>query len=365
MKPVMLAAAIRSADGRQSGSVIRPSHAGRPLLRGRLLCAYCYRPEAGPDATACHPSHGTPPMSFADPIIAAVRRLPLSIQVGLLSVGAMLLFAIANGFIRHISQSVPAVEVAFFRALFGVLFLAPILLRTGMAGLRTQRHGLFLLRGALVAVQSGMWMYSLYLLPIDKATALNFTVPLWATIGAALILGETVRARRWTAVTVGILGSLIILRPGFTAFEPASLVPLAAAVGMAFSMLIVKTLSRTEATHTIVLYMGIYSTPFLLIGALPVWQTPDAPTLGLLFVMSAIGASGQLLITRAFALAEASAVVPYDFFRLPFGAVVGWFWFGELMDGWSWVGAAVIFAAGAYIAHREAQVARARAGRAP
>ncbi len=298
-------------------------------------------------------------MSLADPLLAAFRRLPVSARVGLLAGGAMLMFAIANGFIRYTSQSIPAIEVAFFRALFGTIFMAPILLRTGLAGLRTDRHGLLLLRGALVAVQSGMWMYSLYLLPIDKATALNFTVPIWATIGAALILRERVRARRWSAVGIGILGSLVILRPGLEAYEPASLVPLAAAVGMALSMLIVKTLSRTEPAHTIVLYMGIYSTPFLLLATLPVWQTPDTTILGLLFVLSAFGATGQYMLTRAFAMAEASAVVPYDFFRLPFGAIVGWFWFGELMDFWSWVGAAVIFAAGAYIAHRESQVAKA------
>lgn len=299
-------------------------------------------------------------MSLPDRLQNLGRPLPVAVQVGVLAILAMLLFSITNGFIRYIGQAIPAVEVAFFRAFFGTLFVLPLIMRTGTAGLRTRRHGMFLLRGIVVAVQTGMWMLSLKLLPVDKATALNFTVPLWATIGAAVLLGETVRARRWTAVGVGLLGSLIILRPGLTAFEPASLLPLGAAVGLAMSMLITKSLSRTEAAPTIVIYMGIYSTPFLFAAALTVWETPDLPTLGLLLVMSAMGASGQLLLTRAFSLADASAVVPYDFFRLPFGALVGFMWFGELMDFWGWVGAAVIFAAGAYIAHREAQVARAR-----
>lgn len=301
-------------------------------------------------------------MSLPDRLQNLGRPLPVAVQVGILAILAMLLFSVTNGFIRYIGQVIPAIEVAFFRAFFGTLFVMPLILRMGTAGLRTQRHGMLLLRGIVVAVQTGMWMLSLKLLPVDTATALNFTVPLWATIGAALLLGETVRARRWTAVAVGLLGSLIILRPGLAAYDPASLLPVGAAVGLAMSMLITKSLSRTEAGPTIVIYMGIYSTPFLFAATLPVWETPDLPTLGLLFVMSAMGATGQLLLTRAFALADASAVVPYDFFRLPFGALVGLIWFGELMDFWGWVGAAVIFAAGAYIAHREAQVARARNG---
>ncbi|MEX2644406.1 MAG: DMT family transporter [Acetobacterales bacterium] len=291
-------------------------------------------------------------MSLPDRLQNLGRPLPVAVQVGILAILAMLLFSVTNGFIRYIGQVIPAIEVAFFRAFFGTLFVMPLILRMGTAGLRTQRHGMLLLRGIVVAVQTGMWMLSLKLLPVDTATALNFTVPLWATIGAALLLGETVRARRWTAVAVGLLGSLIILRPGLAAYDPASLLPVGAAVGLAMSMLITKSLSRTEAGPTIVIYMGIYSTPFLFAATLPVWETPDLPTLGLLFVMSAMGATGQLLLTRAFALADASAVVPYDFFRLPFGALVGLIWFGELMDFWGWVGAAVIFAAGAYIAHR-------------
>ncbi|MEX2644407.1 MAG: DMT family transporter [Acetobacterales bacterium] len=288
----------------------------------------------------------------------AFTALPVPVQVSLCAAVACALQAVMNGLMRDLSQQWPALEVAFFRLFFGLVFLLPVLLRLGMPALRTTRQGLYLLRGILAAAATALWVYSLQLLPVDKATALNFTVPIWATIGAALILRETVQLRRWTAVGIGLVGSLVIVRPGIGAFDPASVVPLVAAALMGGTMLIVKTLSRTDAPHTIVLYMGLYATPFALALALPVWETPDLEFLLLTFLLGAMGSTGHILFAYAFSLADASYVAPHDFLRLPFGALVGFVLFGELMDFWSWIGAAIIFVSGIYIAQREARAAR-------
>jgi drug/metabolite transporter (DMT)-like permease len=300
-------------------------------------------------------------------MIAALLRpflaLPVPLQVSLCALGAAAFQSTMNGMMRHLSQDWPALEVAFFRLFFGLVFLAPVLMRLGFGALRTTRQPLYVFRGFLAAVATALWVYALMLLPVDKATALNFTVPFWATIGAALLLRETVGPRRWTAVLIGLAGSLVIIRPGITTFEPASLVPLAAAALMAAALLIVKTLSRTDPPHTIVLYMGIYSAPFALAMALPVWETPSIGFLAATFLLGVLGSCAHLLIARAMTLADASYVAPHDFLRLPLGGMIGWIWFGELMDLWSWIGAAVIFAAAAFVAHQEAQLARARRAR--
>ncbi|MBI4182391.1 MAG: DMT family transporter [Proteobacteria bacterium] len=290
----------------------------------------------------------------------ALPRLPAVVLAGLCMAGATLCSSLVNAFLRHLSQEVHPFEVAFLRMFLGLVFLLPILIRTGPAALRTKRHGLFLLRGAITAVMTAGWTYALFLIPIDKATALSFTMPLWITLGAAIFLGEAVGWVRWAAVAAGFAGSLVILRPGLAAYEAALVLPLMVAAASAVVMLIIKVLARTEAAHTVVLYMGLYTTPFLLLFAIPVWVTPGPGFLFWTFVAGSLGSLGHLLYTRAMALADASVAAPFDFLRLPYAAVIGMIWFGELMDGWSWVGAGVIVAAAAFSARREAAAANTR-----
>jgi drug/metabolite transporter (DMT)-like permease len=289
---------------------------------------------------------------------ALLARVPPPMQAAMAMAMATLCAAIVNGFMRHWSQEFHPFQVAFLRMLFGLVFVAPVLFYTGLGALRTRRHGLLLARGLATAALTAGWVFALQLLPIDKATALNFTVPIWATIGAALFLGERVGPRRWAAVAIGVIGSLIILRPGLSAYEPASVIPLLVAGVMGSVMLMVRALSRTESPATIMLYMYLYATPFLLLPAVFFWQPPSAAFLVGALAMAATGTVGMTLYTLAFGRADASVVAPLDFLRLPYGAMVGLIWFGELMDLWSWIGAAVIFIAGAYIAHREAAAKR-------
>ncbi|MBI4183533.1 MAG: DMT family transporter [Proteobacteria bacterium] len=288
-------------------------------------------------------------------------RIPAPVVAALLMVAAMFLAALSNAITRYLSQEMPPLELAFFRNLFGLLFLLPILLRTGLAPLRTRRHGLYFVRGLVTTTQMAFWVYSLQLLPVDKAIALNFTVPLWATLGAALILREAVGLRRWGAVAVGVIGSLVILRPGFASYEPASILPILTAAGMAAVLLIIKDLARTESPISVVLYMGIYTAPISLLPALLVWQAPTLWQISVTAVMGVLTVSAHFMMTRSLALADASAMAPYDFFRLPFGALIGFLWFGELMDGPSWFGAFVILAGTAYLTRLEGRAAKARA----
>ena len=222
--------------------------------------------------------------------------------------------------------------------------------------LRTERLGLHILRAAIGIVAMVCWFTTLSLLPLAQATALSFTAPIFTSILAVLLLGEVMRARRWTATAIGFAGTLIILRPGFALPEPAALLAIVTALVWAGSTVLVKVMARTESAGAIVTYLALFSTPFALAAALFVWQTPTLAEIGLGALLGAAGSAGHLCMTRALASADAGAVMPFDYLRLPVVAVIAYLAFGEVPDLWVWVGGAVIAASGLYIAQREARL---------
>ncbi len=195
--------------------------------------------------------------------------------------------------------------------------------------------------------------------------SLSYSTPLFVTIAAVWWLGETVRARRWLAVLVGFVGVLVIVRPGTASFTAGTLVAVLAALLSAATAIQIKHLSRTEPADRIVLYTTLLWVPLSLGPALAVWQWPQG--IAWLWVVAAglLGTGGHMLWTRALKLGDVSALTPISFMQLPIVAVAGWLLFGEGLDRWTALGAAIIFCANAYIAHREAQLARRHATAAP
>lgn len=269
-------------------------------------------------------------------------------------------FAVMTGLVRHVSDTgMHPWEVAFFRSFFSLVVMTPWILRAGMAGLATARLPLYTLRSAVGMVSMLCWFWSVALLPITEATALGFTAPFFTTILAALVLREVVRLRRWTAVLIGFAGAIVILRPGTGALDTAgAAVALAAAALQAASTIMVKTLSRTEKPNAIVAYMSIYATPMSLIPALFVWTWPSWGQLGWLAIVGLVGTLAHLCFTRSLSVADASAVVPIDFARLIFVAIIGILVFDQIPSVWTWIGSAIIFGSGIYIVQREAVAAR-------
>lgn len=322
------------------------------------------RPDSNSDSNAEKPREAT-----SDP--SRKRRIPAAFHGPLYMVAAAFGFSVMNLLIREASHELEPLQIAFFRNLFAIAAMAPWLLHAGVRRtFATRKLKLHLLRAVIGFTAMVCWFYALALMPLAEATALNFTVPLFATIGAALVLRETVRARRWTATVVGFLGVLIILRPGFGESDPVMLLPVVAALFMACVTLLIKRLSDTESPMTIVLYMNALLTGVSLIPAILVWRWPGAETWVALFLLGAVGAASQIGVVRAYQRADASAIMPFDYARLPFIALLAYLAFGEVPGLWTWVGGAVIAASAIYIAHREARVARERpttglAARAP
>ena len=287
-------------------------------------------------------------------------RIPAPVQGALYMTGAALGFALINVLVRTASAELDPLQIAFFRNLFALAFMMPWLMRVGLSGLTTRRPVLHLGRAALGLAAMITWFTALSLLPLAEAVALNFTVPLFATAGAAVILGEVVRRRRWTATIVGFLGVLVIMRPGAAAFSPAAALPILAALFMAGSALMVKTLSRTDNPGAVVFIMNLLLTPLSLVPALFVWRWPGWEVWAAAVGIGLFAALAHVSLARAYVKADASAVMPFHYAQLPLVALLGYLLFAEVPDLWTWVGAAIIAGSAIYIARREAQIARER-----
>jgi drug/metabolite transporter (DMT)-like permease len=269
-------------------------------------------------------------------------------------------FSGMHAVIRVLSQDLHAFEIAFFRNLFGLIVLTPFLARHGVGALRTRQLPLHALRGCIQIGAMLMFFTAVTITPLAKVSAMSFTAPLFATVGAVIFLGEPLRGRRIAALLIGFAGALVILQPGVVAIDLGAALVLVSSALWAVAMLIIKRLSRSDSSITISAYMVIFLTPLSFGPALWVWQWP-APAHYLLFLaMGAMGSLAHVAMAQAFKEADASAILPLDFTRLLWAALLGLLLFGEVPELATWIGGITIFASTTYIAIREARAEAAK-----
>ena len=273
-------------------------------------------------------------------------------------VASTLLFGTMAVCIRLASTQLHPFEIAFFRNLFGFVFTLPLLYKHGWGILRTDKLSLYFLRCCIgiVSMLAGFW--AIVHLPLAQAVALSYSTPIFVTIGAVLVLGEIVRARRWTAVIIGFIGVLVLMHPGADSFSFASLVAVLAAVMSASVAISIKFLSRTEKADAIVIYTTMIWVPLSLVPALFFWTLPTGITWLWVVLSGLLGTTAHMCWTRALTLADASLLTPISFLQVLVVGVFAYFLFGETVDRWTVLGAAIIFGSSVYIAHREARLAR-------
>ncbi len=274
---------------------------------------------------------------------------------------ATVAFSTMHALVRHITQELHFFEVAFFRNFFGVVALLPMFLRYGFTPLRTQRIGLLTLRGVLNIGAMFTFFYALSVTPLATVSALGFSAPIFATTLAMLLLGEVVRARRWAAILIGFAGALVIIRPGFAELDYGMLAVLLSSVLWAMALMVIKVLGRTESSLTITVYMGLIMAPLSLGPALFVWQWPTPEQFAWLAGVGFVGAIAQWTMTEALRLGDTSEVMPLDFLKLIWAAVIGYLAFGEFPDFFTWIGGLMIFGGATYIAIRESERRRGAA----
>ncbi|KXJ55571.1 MAG: RNA polymerase subunit sigma-54 [Thalassospira sp. Nap_22] len=262
--------------------------------------------------------------------------------------------------IRYATEELHPYQAVFLRFAFGLILILPMVMKRGIGSLATKRLPLFGLRGVLSAAEMCLWFMAVLYLPLAEATTLNFTVPLFGTILAAVILREQVRIHRWLAIVIGFVGVALIIQPGTDTMQAASILPIAAAICMASAGLITKRLVATESTTSLLFYLMIITTPVSLIPALFVWQTPSWSALGLMAVAALMMNVMQVCNVKALQLADYSFFVGFSYLRLPIIAVLALILFGEVPDIWILPGGAMIIGAAIYVALRERKLAKAR-----
>lgn len=271
----------------------------------------------------------------------------------LLMLVATLLFTVMGAAARHVSSTIHPFEVVFFRVAFGFVLLAPLVARHGLKHFRTRHFGWHVARAAGHVGEMLIYFTGLVMIQYAQVQALTFTTPLFATLLAVLILRERINRWRLAALAIGFTGAMLVIRPGIAPLGTGTLLILTSALGWAGVILIVKRLTRTDSSITITAWMVVLMSPMALIPALFVWVWPSLTELGWLALAGIAGTLGQLAVTQAFRVADTTVVMPFDFTKLIWAALLGFLVFGEIPTVWTLIGGVVIFFGGFYVALRE------------
>lgn len=274
-----------------------------------------------------------------------------------LVVSSMIIFSVSDATAKYLSASLPPIEIAWLRYGTFLLILLPSILRHGSASLRSHRPGLQLARGLGLLTSSVLFIFAVSAMPMADATATSFVSPLFTTALSIPFLGEKVGVRRWAAVVIGLVGMLIIVRPGTTAFHPASMFPLCSALAWSLAMVITRKMSGADSTVVMLVYAA--GIGFLVLSAaLPlVWVPPSVAEVALGVFIGLASTTGQWLVVCAYRRATASLLAPFSYTQLVWSSFLGFVVFGGLPDGMTLLGAAIIVLSGLYTVHRE-RVAR-------
>jgi drug/metabolite transporter (DMT)-like permease len=252
-------------------------------------------------------------------------------------------------------------EIVFYRATMGIVAMTPWLIRNGFGGMRRSNAPAYFGRAFCALLSSICFFSAVAMLPLADVTALLFTRPLWAALLSMLFLHEIVARRRWTAMAAGFAGVLIMIRPGFVDLNLGVWLAIASAGLAAGSAIFIKFLAQTESPDAITVYYAVWLAPMAAVLAAFVIHVPSWTELGWCLALGFLGATGQRAMSRSFAAADVSYVLPFDFTRLIFAAALGYALFGQMPVIWTGIGGTVIFAATILLARRETRVA-AKAG---
>ena len=267
------------------------------------------------------------------------------VRVVLWMSGALLAFSAMAVSVRVLAATLGVMEILALRAGLGLMVMATLAaVRADLRATINCRHlRLHLFRNTIHVGASYLWATSLLLIPLAMVFALEFTTPLWTLLLAAPVLGERLTASRIGAVVFGLLGVLVILRPGLATFQPGALLTLVAAFGLAITLIATKKLTRTDSTFAIVFWMMLIQLPLALAGSDPLFVTKlDQGQVPAVIGIGVTGLLSHYCLTNAFRAGDAGVVVPLDFMRIPLIAVIGWWLYGERLDVFVFLGAGLI-----------------------
>ena len=287
-----------------------------------------------------------------------VNRWPSAVQAAfwMLIIGTLVTFTLV--FARKISDNIHVLEIMFFRSLFALMVMAPWVARRGLSSIAVKRPGMVILRGALAFVGGACLYAAAMRMPLAEVTAITFTRPIFASIAAAVFLNEIIRFRRWTAIALGLIGALIIMRPGFADVNVGVAFAFVSVFTLTWNSVNLKLLTKSNPPDAVAIWHMIVMLPLGLFACLFVWTTPNWEQLGWLAAIGVFEMLTQRSMSRGYAAADLTVVTGFSFLRLPVAALLGFTLFGEVPVSWVWIGSAVIAASAIYIAHRESRAQR-------
>jgi drug/metabolite transporter (DMT)-like permease len=255
---------------------------------------------------------------------------------------------------KYLSTTLPSIEIAWIRFLVFALIMVPAMVPgTRLYALKIGRPGLQLARGAALLGSSLLFITGLRYLPIAEASATGFVSPLFVTALSIVLLSESVGIRRWLATATGLIGVLIIIRPGTSAFHVAAFFPIVSALCWAITLIMTRMMSGKETAATTMTYSSIAGVAIVSALVPFVWVTPSWHDILFGILIGVASTAGQWIVVLAFRYADASVLAPFSYSQLLWVSILGFLVFGELPDIWTVVGAAFIVASGLYTAHRE------------
>ena len=255
---------------------------------------------------------------------------------------------------KYLSTTLPSIEIAWIRFLVFALMMLPAMVPgSPLYAMQTQPRGFQVMRGVALLGSSLFFISGLRFLPIAEASATSFVSPLFVTALSIVFLGESVGLRRWLATAVGLIGVLIILRPGSNAFHPAAFFSIVSALAWACTLIMTRMMSGPERAITTMAYSSITGLAILSVLVPFVWVTPSWHDIFFGIVIRIASTAGQWIVVLAFRYANASVLAPFSYTQLLWVSFLGFLIFGEVPDVWTVTGAAFIVASGLYTAHRE------------
>jgi drug/metabolite transporter (DMT)-like permease len=260
---------------------------------------------------------------------------------------------------KLLSASLPPLEVAWLRwAAFTAIMAGALAAGPRREGLATNRPVLQVVRGVGLVGSAILFITGLRFLPVAEATAISFVSPVFVTALSIPILGERIGVRRWAAALVGLVGILVIVRPGTSAFQAAALLPMLSSLFWAVGLVVTRKIGRADTSRTTMTISALVGFVLLTVLVPAVWITPRLEHIALGVLIGAAATTGHWIVTAAYRYAPASLLVPFSYAQILWATLLGYLFFGNVPDGWTYVGAGIVIASGLYTAHRERVRAR-------
>ncbi len=273
----------------------------------------------------------------------------------ILNLSAWVMLPIMDGFAKYLSSTIPVLQITWSRYFFTVIIVLPIMFFFFRKNLRwTEQPKLQIIRGLLLFCANILFFYSISIISLAKALTLAFIAPLIVTILSPIMLGENVGFRRWAAVIIGFVGSLIVLRPGFVEINLASIAALGTGFLYGIYLIITRKLHNADHPLLTLLLTGVVGA---IVGTLimpSVWVQPSISEWYMMFAIGFFASIGHLFLILSLRYADASKLAPFGYFEIITNIIIGFYFFDHFPDNWTFLGLAVIISSGVYIFRREA-----------